>query len=104
MAQWLGVAGRLFALELSEGGPKLSLTDGRKQQLDGFSSCCKAEPLEGPPREKWNFANKVYYAGSNSQRLSAGSQNFPDRPRLTGSLLQINCDGIDVWMLVCFFL
>lgn len=32
------VAGRLFALELSEGGPKLSLTDGRKQQLDGFSS------------------------------------------------------------------
>ena len=38
MAQWLGVASHLLASELSKGRQNLSLTDGRKQKLDGSSS------------------------------------------------------------------
>ena len=29
-------------------------------------------------------------------------KTFLDRPGLLGSLLQRKCDGMDVWMLVCF--
>ena len=69
-----------------------------------FQAVARLNSFRAQREKNGNFANKVYYAGSNSQCISAGSQNFPDRPRLTGSLLQRNCDGTDIWMLVCFFL
>ena len=40
LGQWLGVARHLLASEIQKGGPKLSLSEGGKQQLDGFSSSC----------------------------------------------------------------
>ena len=51
-----------------------------------------------------NFATKFRYPGSHSGCVLAGYYNFPDRPRLTGSLLLRKCDGTDVWMLVCLSL
>ena len=69
-----------------------------------FQAVARSNHFRAQREKNGNFANKVYYVGSNSRCVSAESQNFPDRPRLTGSLLQRNCDGTDIWMLVCFFL
>ena len=56
-------------------------------------------------REKnGNFATKFRYPGSYSGCVPAGSNNFPDRPRLTGLLLQRKHDGKDIWILVCLSL
>ena len=51
-----------------------------------------------------NFATKIRYPGSYSGCVPAGSNNFPDRPRLTGLLLQRKCDRKDIWILVCISL
>lgn len=48
------------------------------------------------------FTTKVQCPASHARCVPTGSRNFPDRPRITGSLLQRKHDGTDVWMLVCF--
>ena len=55
-------------------------------------------------REKSRNFAMVQYPGSHSRCVPAGSKNFPDRPRLTGSLLQRKRDGKDIWILVCLSL
>lgn len=51
-----------------------------------------------------NFATKFMYPSSHSWRVPAVSTNFPDRPSVSGSLLQRECDGTDIFMLLCLSL
>ena len=56
-------------------------------------------------REKnGNFANKVQNPSSHSGCIPAESNNFPDWPRVSGSLLQVKRDVTDIWLLVSFSL
>ena len=52
----------------------------------------------------WELQVRTQYPGSHSVWVPAVSKNFPDRPRITGSLLQRKLDGTDIWMFVCFSL
>lgn len=104
MGQRLGVVSRLLDSEIPKDGPKLSLSEGRQQQLDEFPSSCKAVVFSWIKRKNVNFALKIQYPCSDSGCLHAVSTKFPDRTLLTGSILLRKCDGTDVWMLICLSL
>ena len=48
-----------------------------------------------------NFETKVQYSTSHSRGFTAVSKNYPEKPRLTASLLQGKGDGMDFKMLAC---
>lgn len=101
MDQRLGVVSHLLDSEIPKDGPKLSLSEGRKQQLDGFPSSCKAIAFSQIKRKNVIFAPKIRCPCSDSGCLHAVSTKFPDRTSLNGSILLRKCDRTDVWMLIC---
>ena len=101
MGLWWGVASHLLASEIPKGGSNLTLSEVRKQLLGGFWS--RPPPL-GPQEKNANFVIQVWYPYWHPWCVHTVFNKFPDRPRLTASLLQRKHDVTDIWMLVCLFL
>ena len=55
LGQWLGVARRLLASEIQKGGPKLSLSEGRKHQQDAFQAVAGLPRVRAPRKKNANF-------------------------------------------------
>ena len=104
LGQWLGVARRLLASEIQKGGPKLSLSEGRKQQCMDFQAVAMVQNFRANLEKKVNFATKVLYPTFNTGCVPAVPKKLTERPRLSGSLVERKRDGKDVWMLVCLSL
>ena len=68
-----------------------------------FQVVARLHHIKAPREKNENFATKVRYPVLQSGCIQTGS-NFPERPTLTGYLLQRKHDGTDVWMLVCLSL
>ena len=104
LGQRLGVARRLLASEIQKGGPKLSLSEGRKQQCMDFQAVAMVQNFRANLEKKVNFATKVLYPTFNTGCVPAVPKKLTERPRLSGSLVERKRDGKDVWMLVCLSL
>ena len=68
-----------------------------------FQVVARLHHIRAPQEKNENFATKVRYPVLQSGCIPTGS-NFPERPMLTGYLLQRKRDRTDVWMLVCLSL
>ena len=79
MDHQIGVASGLLASGITWGGPNLSLSEIRKQILDGFSGSWSAKPFYCQLREKSEFWFTLRMC---PHRI----KNFPDIPGLTGPL------------------
>ena len=58
-----------------------------------FQGVTRVHHFMGNREKNVNFASKVQCSTSHSGCVSTVSKNFPKRPRLTGFLLQRQCDG-----------
>ena len=63
MGQRLRVASHLLASEIPKCGVKLSLSEVRIQQLDGFSTSCQAIPFQGQLKENFKFCHQGLVSG-----------------------------------------
>ena len=93
LGQWLGVARRLLASEIQKGGPKLSLSEGRKQQCMDFQADAMAQSFRANLDKKVNFATKVLNPGSNTGCVPSIPKKWTERPRFSGSLVERKRDG-----------
>ena len=71
----------------------------RRYWMD-FQGVTRVHHFMGNREKNVNFGSKVQCSTSHSGCVSTVSKNFPKRPRLTRFLLQRQCDGTYVWMLV----
>ena len=92
-------------LQKSQSGDKSYLCQKYKNSnWMGFQAVAKPCHFRANLEKNVNFSINLWCPGSHSGWDPAVSWNFPDWPRLTGSLLQRECDETHVWMLVCLSL
>ena len=92
------------SLRNPKGWTKPSTVRSEKRAIGWIFKQLLGRPAIRPTKRKIGILPPSSIPSSHSVCVPAVSKNFPDRPRLTGSLLQRKCDGTDVFILVCLSL